>query len=59
MLFVQPKPFPDEVPPLHPFFEKIIDKKVDQVALNIFESIADFFSAPISMLLIINDSNIG
>jgi hypothetical protein len=28
--------------PLRPFFEKIIDKKVNQVALSIFESIVDF-----------------
>lgn len=42
---VQSKSFieSDEVPPLSPFFEKIIDKKVDQVALGIFESIVDFF----------------
>jgi hypothetical protein len=28
--------------PLRPFFEKIIDKKVNQVALSIFETIVDF-----------------
>jgi hypothetical protein len=33
----------DEAPPLRPFLEKIIDKKVDHVALGIFESIIDFF----------------
>src|SRR4029077_1041518 len=31
-----------DVPPLSPFFEKIIDKKVNRVALNIFERFVDF-----------------
>lgn len=33
----------DDIPPLSPFLEKIINKKVDHIALSIFESIVDFF----------------
>ncbi|CUI15660.1 hypothetical protein PNK_0021 [Candidatus Protochlamydia naegleriophila] len=32
----------NEVPRLHPFFEKIIDKQVHEIALNIFEKIVDY-----------------